>query len=165
MLLTTIGYEGLNVQSFFSILNENNVTTLVDVRELPISRKPGFSKSALSQNALSFGMKYIHIPELGSPRNLRREYREDNDWQHFSEQYRIYLKTQKEPLEELSEIVSREICCLMCFEADFHKCHRRYISNAIFARFDGEIQINHLVATKTMVPAGTLPLVDIPIQQ
>jgi len=165
MLLTTIGYEGLDIQTFFTILQQNEVTTLVDVRELALSRKPGFSKSVLSQNAQLAEIKYIHIPELGAPRIVRHEYREDEDCQRFTERYKAYLKTQKEPLDKLADLVTRESCCLMCFEADFHKCHRRYVASALFARFDGELQINHLVGSKTLIPAWPQPLAGIPIQQ
>jgi len=45
MNLFTIGYEGLNTDDFMALLFEHGIETVVDVRALPLSRKPGFSKS------------------------------------------------------------------------------------------------------------------------
>lgn len=165
MLLTTLGYEGLNVKVFFDILQQNKVDTLVDIRELPLSRKSGFSKSALIKGAESVGINYVHISELGAPRNVRHEYRDDEDWQRFSERYKAYLHTQQESLDRLARLVSLSTCCLMCFEADYRRCHRRFVTNALWVKFDGELQINHLGQERTMVPALHPPLVGIPIRQ
>jgi len=44
MTIYTIGYEGIDIEQFFTLLSEHNIETVVDVRELPLSRKPGFSK-------------------------------------------------------------------------------------------------------------------------
>jgi uncharacterized protein (DUF488 family) len=68
MLITTLGYEGLDTETFFQILANNHVQTLVDIRELPLSRKRGFSKSALGENASAFGLKYVHIPSSSLPK-------------------------------------------------------------------------------------------------
>lgn len=165
MLLTTIGYEGLDVNTFFDILQQNKIETLVDIRELPLSRKRGFSKSALINNAEIAGINYVHISELGAPRNVRHEYRDDEDWQRFSERYKAYLHTQQEPLDQLAELVSRCTCCLMCFEADYRKCHRSYVTNALWVKFDGELQVNHLGQVRTMVPVWHSSLAGIPIQR
>jgi uncharacterized protein (DUF488 family) len=52
MNLFSIGYEGLNFDEFMSLLSKHGIETVVDIRELPLSRKPGFSKKALA-NALN----------------------------------------------------------------------------------------------------------------
>jgi uncharacterized protein (DUF488 family) len=46
--LFTVGYEGSNPSDLFASLQDNGVTLLIDVRDVPISRKPGFSKTSLS---------------------------------------------------------------------------------------------------------------------
>lgn len=165
MVLATIGYEGFDVLSFIDLLQKNKVKTLVDIRELPLSRKHGFSKSALSKNVELVGMHYIHISELGAPRNVRHEYREDEDWHRFSERYKAHLRTQQEALKRLAELVRRETCCLMCFEADHRRCHRHYVANALAMNFDGILEINHLVQTRTTQSAWRQPLAGIPIQR
>ena len=50
----TIGYEGRDVDEFVSCLMQYKVTRLIDVREIPLSRKKGFSKSCKGiSNSLS----------------------------------------------------------------------------------------------------------------
>ena len=49
MTVFTIGYEGLDIGAFMSLLAEHGIETVVDIRELPLSRKPGFSKKALAR--------------------------------------------------------------------------------------------------------------------
>lgn len=45
--LFTFGYEGLTIEAFIARLNEAGVRTIIDVRELPLSRKKGFSKGSV----------------------------------------------------------------------------------------------------------------------
>jgi len=165
MTLATLGYEGLNIETFFSILKHNNIQTIVDIRELPISRKPGFSKSALIKQTESFGLRYIHSPNLGAPRDIRHEYRDDDDWDRFTDRYLVHLKLQNVELELLAELVQRENCCLLCFEANHLRCHRHYVANALVSRTGSQLNINHLVATEIMPVAWPQPLAGITVPQ
>jgi len=82
--LMTIGYESFSRAEFFGILDRCRVTMLVDIGELPISRKPGFAKAALEAALVKRGLKYRAVMELGCPRDVRHEYRADNAlWPHF----------------------------------------------------------------------------------
>jgi len=63
-MLYTIGYEGLDISSFVEELREQKIRVLIDVRELPLSRKKGFSKSALNTVVTAAGVKYIHLRDL-----------------------------------------------------------------------------------------------------
>src|SRR4051794_12371085 len=49
LTLFTVGYQGLDVGSFLSLLAESAIETVVDVRELPLSHKRGFSKKGLAE--------------------------------------------------------------------------------------------------------------------
>jgi uncharacterized protein (DUF488 family) len=146
MLLTTLGYEGSDVQTFFDVLQKNNIQVIVDIRELPISRKPGFSKTALSNHAKSCGIKYMHLGELGSPRNIRHAYRDDYNWEKFSSRYLEYLNTQDESIKRLADVVRKESCCLICFEADPGHCHRQYVAKALLECVSGDLAVKHLAA-------------------
>lgn len=44
MTICTIGYEGIDIDRFLSSLQAHDIETVVDIRELPPSGKPGFSK-------------------------------------------------------------------------------------------------------------------------
>ena len=81
--LFTIGYEGLTIGGFIRCLKKAGVETVVDVRELPLSHKPGFSKRALGEALAKAGLAYEHWPELGCPKPIRRRFRIDGDWKAY----------------------------------------------------------------------------------
>ncbi len=143
MNLATLGYEGLNLTQFFAILHAQRIETLVDVRQQPLSRKAGFSKSALRAAAEQHQMAYVHLVALGCPRPIRTAYRQDNDWHHYTEQYCAYLETQHAVLAEVAQQVQQERCCLICFEADYRSCHRMFVADALRARIPA-LQVQHL---------------------
>ncbi len=147
MKLFTIGYEGLNAQTFFGLLLKNQIHTLVDVRELPLSRKAGFSKSALAQNAQARGLNYAPFSALGCPREIRHAYRADTDWARYTRRFMAYIKTQDEAIANLATRALTESCCLMCFEADHNFCHRSYVAAQVAAVVGGKLEIVHLRAT------------------
>jgi uncharacterized protein (DUF488 family) len=151
MKLATIGYEGLNVTNFFDILLANRVNILIDVRELPLSRKLGFSKGALGKQASNSGLHYIHLGNLGCPRDIRYEYREDGDWVRYTWRFLAYLRSQEREIENLLRLVSVESGCILCFEADPHRCHRYYVADAVAQMAGTELEIIHLGATKMPV--------------
>src|SRR5580698_5404105 len=120
--LMTVGYEGLTPIVFFDLLRRCKVSKIVDVRELPISRRVGFAKNALAAGLERQGIKYIHVPALGCPREIRHTYRDDGDWAQYTRQFKAYLETQIPTLQELSGLITREKCCLLCFEEDYNFC-------------------------------------------
>jgi len=146
MTLMTIGYEGLDIAAFLAALKANNVTTLVDVRELPLSRKKGFSKSALAAAVEAAGILYRHVPELGCPRDIRRDYYSDGDWSRYKKRFNAYLSGQRATLKELADLAKASRACLVCFEADHQLCHRSLITAAL-ASLD-KTRIKHLRVTK-----------------
>ena len=75
MTFYTIGYEGLSIDKFFSCLHINNIKILADVRESPVSRKPGFSLKKLQEKSASVGISYVHFQELGCPPEIRDRYK------------------------------------------------------------------------------------------
>jgi uncharacterized protein (DUF488 family) len=71
MTVFTIGYEGLDIASFLSLLAQHGIGTVVDIRQLPLSRKRGFSKKALAGRLNGAGFEYIHMASLGCPKPVR----------------------------------------------------------------------------------------------
>lgn len=145
MQLFTLGYEGLSLSQFFQILKENEVQTLLDVRQKPLSRKPGFSKTALMASCALHGLRYVHAQELGCPVPIRNAYREDGDWKQYTRDYTLYLEGQNQSIEALKERAKSESCCLMCFEADVNFCHRSFVAEAVEQGDD--IEVVHLTQT------------------
>ena len=142
--LMTIGYEGLSAKEFFEILKRCRVETLVDVRELPISRKKGFSKSALIESTGKHGLNYQHLQTLGCPRDIRHDYRDDNDWKDYTKKFNKYLNDQKATMAELARLVMQSRCCLLCFEEDYNFCHRLFVAQRLASFVDDNLKISHL---------------------
>jgi uncharacterized protein (DUF488 family) len=130
MTLFTFGYEGLAIDVFIARLKKAGVRTVLDVRQLPLSRKPGFSKGALSTALHTTGIVYAHVPALGCPRPIRDRYKIDGDWAAYVKAFSAYLAEQGEAVAELARIAKKTSACLVCFEADFNRCHRSIVARA-----------------------------------
>jgi uncharacterized protein (DUF488 family) len=142
--LYTCGYEGHDINAFIARLIQAGVNTIVDVRELPLSRKKGFSKNALREQLAAVGIDYVHASPLGCPKVIRNRYREDGDWQQYTREFMLYLKQQGEPLRELAKLAKSSATCLICYEADYTTCHRTYVARA--AHLAGAPVVKHLTA-------------------
>lgn len=144
MVLQTLGYEGLSIEEFLALLTSRRVDTLIDVRELPLSRKRGFSKAALASSLATLGIRYVHARALGCPKAIRHEYRRTKDWARYSQQYRAHLATQQEAMESLLTLAQQGNCCVMCFEADAARCHRWFVAGKIAEESGGDVAVRHL---------------------
>jgi len=153
MTVFTIGYEGLDIGTFMSLLGEHGVETIVDVRELPLSRKPGFSKKALASALNLSGIEYVHMADLGCPEPIRDRYREDGNWKRYTEGFLKYLKTQKAAIVDLSDLVNSSNCALLCYEADFNFCHRSMVANAVREHCGADVEHIPVAKARTAPPA------------
>jgi uncharacterized protein (DUF488 family) len=131
--LFTIGYEDHPTpESLLVTLRAAGVERLVDVRELPNSRRKGFSKKALAAVLEDGGVAYEHARALGNPhRDLYRAGR-------FAEgeaAYRAHLKAPEgqETLAQLESTLDTPTC-LLCLEASPQHCHRTIVAEALRSR-------------------------------
>lgn len=125
--LLTVGYEGATLPAFLATLRAAGVTTLLDVRELPLSRRQGFSKRALAEALAEVGITYQHERELGSPKDIRNQLRADGDYAQYFASFKTYLKLQQPLLRELAASLQGSVA-LMCFERDPSTCHRSVVA-------------------------------------
>jgi len=139
MKIFTAGYEGRTLDSFLDGLRAQGVTLLADVREAPISRKPGFSKSALSQALQQAGIDYRHIRALGCPKPIRDAYKEDKGWAQYTRRFMKHLDSQQAAVDELAQLCREQPTALLCYEADFNRCHRTYVARAVAQRAGGPV--------------------------
>lgn len=154
MTIYTIGYEGIDIEQFFMLLKEHGIETVVDVRELPLSRKPGFSKKILAAALNLSGLEYTHLADLGCPKSIRDRYRADADWRRYKEGFLKYLKSQKNAIEELAMLANTSSCALLCFEADFNYCHRSMVADAVKQQSGMRISHIRVDEVRTEAPAG-----------
>ncbi len=127
----TIGYEGLTIEVFIASLCVQRIAHLVDIREVALSRKRGFSKTALSEHLERAGIRYSHVRALGCPKQIRDQYRVDGNWDRYSRAFATYLESQTAALRELIRTMKVERCSLMCFEADYKLCHRSLVAHEL----------------------------------
>lgn len=151
LALFTFGYEGLTIDAFINRLKEAQVEVIVDVRELPLSRKKGFSKTAFRAALAGAGIAYEHRPALGCPRPVRDRYKTDGDWAAYTRGFLAYLIQEKGEVAELARLARSSAACLVCFEADFDRCHRTYVARAAHAA--GAPAVRHLTARTVVADA------------
>ncbi len=142
--LFTIGYEGAGLQEFLDCLQKNAVECLLDVREIPFSRKKGFSKAPLSRALEERGIHYVHFKELGSPSSVREELKQGQDYRKFFHEMEEYLTTQVEGIERAYSYIDRMTCCLMCYERLAAECHRKVVASKIKERDGNGLKVEHL---------------------
>lgn len=128
--LFTIGYEGSRIEDFVQTLIDAGVTTLLDVREVPLSRKKGFSKSALRATLEANDIAYVHLRGLGDPKPGRMAARA-GDYGLFRKIFNKHMKTATAQTElHIAGALAREgVVCLMCFERAHCECHRSIVAN------------------------------------
>ena len=133
--LFTIGYEGTELNDFLKVLIDAKVTLLLDVREIPISRRKGFSKTALGQSLEQHGITYRHEKQLGSPKTIRHRLREDGNYPRFFRDFERHLNKQSDLLETLADELKGNVA-LMCYERDHKGCHRHSVADALAELLD-----------------------------
>jgi uncharacterized protein (DUF488 family) len=139
--LYLIGYEKANLADFLATLGAAGIATVVDVRDLPLSRRAGFSKRQLRAGVEGAGMRYVHLRALGTPPE-GREANKRREWERFWKIVDDKLATAEaeHELQRLAEIAGAAPTCLLCYEADWHICHRRRVGEILSARQGFEIR-------------------------
>lgn len=135
MRIFTIGYEAALMGDFLAALTSAGVKQVIDVRALPLSRRPGFSKSALRAALAEAGIGYVHLRALGTPAAGREAARKGRQ----VELERIYAGQLELPEAmaqggEMVELAAETPSALLCFERDPAGCHRSLLLKAVAPR-------------------------------
>ena len=128
--LLSVGYERRDLDELVALLVDHNVHTLVDVRLNPISRKKGFSKTALSSALADAGIEYRHERKLGNPKANRQPFRQGltSAWIR----YRHHLTNgASEALADVVALATTRRVALLCYEREHGTCHRSCITDAV----------------------------------
>ena len=130
--LSTLGYEKRTLEDFLRLLREERIDVVVDVRDVPWSHKPGFSKRPLSEALTAAGFEYVHAGFAGNPKALRSSARSNDEALRL---YAEHLKSHPEILEQLDALLvpllaNGKRMCLICFERDPRDCHRSILAGA-----------------------------------
>jgi uncharacterized protein (DUF488 family) len=141
--LFTIGYEGATPDELIAALATAGVTRLIDVRALPLSRRPGFSKTPLRNALAEHGIDYVHLKPLGTPPEGREAARRGR----HDEMAVIYRGVLADPaalvaVEQLRAAASERPSALLCFEREPGHCHRQVLIDEALP----EAEVTHLFA-------------------
>lgn len=128
----TIGYEGTDIDRFVKTLKAVGIKRLADVRAVALSRKKGFSKTALRERLAQEGIDYIHFVNLGDPKPGREAARAGR-FDQFRKIYGHHLESEdaQSSLKELQKAVTETPTCLLCFERDPNVCHRSIVTQEL----------------------------------
>jgi len=154
----TIGHSTRKIDVFISLLEENGIRLVVDVRSLPGSRRyPQFNKETLAKSHKERGIRYEHFAELGGRRKPRSDSR-NIVWRNASFRgYADYMETEafhggvERLLDRVNEVGSTAI---MCAEAVWWRCHRAMISDYLKTR---GVAVIHIVDASKKEPHPFTP--------
>lgn len=143
MQIFTIGYEGATQAELIAALAEAGVRRLVDVRAVPLSRRPGFSKNILAAGLREAGIEYVGLKALGTPAEGREAARK-GDHRRLADIYAGQLELPEAIAQgaQLVDLAAQAPTALLCFERDPGGCHRSLLVDAIMP----DAQVVHLFA-------------------
>ena len=133
----TIGYEGATQAELVAALRAAGVSQVIDVRAVPLSRKPGFSKNFLAAGLREAGIDYVHLRALGTPPAGREAARKGR----MEEMERIYAQQLETPeagaeAARMIALAEEASSALLCFERDPAKCHRTPLREAVLGDWE-----------------------------
>ena len=138
MRIWTIGHSTRTNDEFVSLLRENGIKLLIDVRAFPGSKRyPQFNKEALAKSLAGHGIRYEHFPELGGKRKSKPDSR-NTAWRNASFRgYADYMETKQfqKGIERLFDLAAEAgPTAIMCAEAVWWRCHRSLVADYLKAR-------------------------------
>jgi uncharacterized protein (DUF488 family) len=133
-MIFTAGYEGITAEELIALLGEAHVEVLADVRLNPQSRKRGLSRRGLAAALEDVGIRYVHLPALGNPKDNRDGFRrgEPAAWDRYRAQFEA--PPADDALDELTELAREHRVALLCFEHDHATCHRSLVAAELVRR-------------------------------
>jgi len=141
----TIGFTKKNAKTFFSLISENKVATLIDVRLNNVSQLASFSK----KDDLQFFLKelcnteYVHVPEMAPTKDILDAYKKGEiSWESYEDKF-LNLMSQR----NIEKVINPELLnngCLLCSEHEPHMCHRRLVVEYLNNNSNFDLKVKHL---------------------
>ena len=153
MRIWTIGHSTRAIDDFISLLEENEIKLLVDVRAWPGSKRyPQFNKDTLAESLNAHGIRYEHFPELGGKRKSKPDSR-NTAWRNASFRgYADYMETEQfqKGIERLLDVAAEASpTAIMCAEAVWWRCHRSLIADYLKAH---GVKVLHVLGANKVEP-------------
>ncbi len=151
--ICTIGFTGKTAEEFFRLLQEARVLRVVDIRENRIGQLAGFTKFpdiAFFLDRIG-GISYAHEPLLAPSVEIRKAYRETNDWTAYETSFHALMRERRVPETIRPEDFGGTVA-LLCSEPGPEKCHRRLVADLLAESWRSQghsVEIEHLQSNKT----------------
>ncbi len=143
--LWTVGHSTRAQEQLISLLEQNRISAVADVRRYPASKRyPHFNREALERALPAVGIDYIWMPELGGRRAPRKD-SNNTAWRNAGFRgYADYMETDafRAAIESLLQHARRRRTTVMCAELAWQQCHRGLISDYLKIR---GIEVTHIV--------------------
>jgi len=127
----TIGYEQTTMTEFIAALHGAGVEQVIDVRAVPLSRRPGFSKNVLAASLKEAGIGYVHLKALGTPKD-GRDAAKKGDTVTLQRVYDLQLGLPEAhaAAAAMRALAAEKVSALLCYERDPGSCHRSLLLTA-----------------------------------
>lgn len=127
----TFGYTGRKTGDILDVLVTNGVRTLADIRQNPVSMyRPDLSKNNIKRLIESRGLNYMHLPELGVPRDIRAKATSTGTRDMIWDWYDEYVIKEYNLHRFFNGIIEHPVA-FMCVEIDPRECHRHRLFLAL----------------------------------
>lgn len=146
MKLYTIGFTQKTAQEFFTLLKDNHVRRLADIRLRPDGQLAGFAKRddlPYFLANLADGCTYVHLPILSPTKEILDGYHADHNWPHYVAAFEALMDERGIPTNLERDGFERLPTCLLCSEPTPEKCHRRLVAERLAAAWPG-VEVIHL---------------------
>lgn len=143
LILYTIGFAQKKADEFFTILKENKIKTLIDIRQSNTNIYAGFT---IRDNLRYFlkeicDIEYVENKLFAPTKEIRDQYHKDEDWSRYEKGYLYLLESRN----AITSINTNQIdsAVLLCSEPIADHCHRRLAAEHINKHFMN-VRIIHL---------------------
>jgi uncharacterized protein (DUF488 family) len=146
MKLYTIGFTQKTAQKFFTLLWDNGVQQLIDIRIHPQGQLSGFARQedlAYFLQELAGQCRYLYLPVLAPTEEMMKDYRKDGNWVRYVARFEALMDERNIPAGLDRSIFKTDTGCLLCSEATPEHCHRRLVAERLARHWPG-LEVIHL---------------------
>jgi uncharacterized protein (DUF488 family) len=136
-LLFTIGYEGRELGELIAMLSAEKIERVIDIRELPLSRRRGFSKTPLGEALRAAGIEYMHMRSAGNP--YRRE-KDSIPRDKLLAKYERHIAKAGDVVGEVADAARGKRAALLCYEHEPAECHRSLLAPRVAAKLKAAVR-------------------------
>ena len=142
----TIGFTKKTAEEFFTLLEKNSVSEVVDIRLYNSSQLSGFSKfpdiKYFLKKICNIGYHYDKI--LAPSKELFNDFKNfEIDWFDYEVRFLTLMEERGANMHMILNYSNADRICLLCSEPTAEQCHRRLVAEKFQMIFE-EVKIIHL---------------------